>query len=201
MFRKAAILLALAVTILGAQARELTSTKTKTKPAAQKLTAALCAQLGDDFRMKDYDLGFGACNAVKFSFPGINSIYTNSSMLTGKEQKLENLRACSTLYKRRQDFCRNEPLDERAKQKCRSAIVAELSACKNEVEAVFFGCKAAELGIASICYDFGSRESNTRLLQSSTTCTETCVNGCITEYYEDYDYDAEQYCYYYTCLC
>ena len=165
-----------------------------------KLTAALCAQLGDDFRMKDYDLGFGACNAVKFSFPGINSIYTNNSMLTGKGQKLENLQACSTLYKRRQIFFRNEPLDERAKQKFHSAIVAELSACKNEVEAVFFGCKAAELGIASICYDFGSRESNNRLLQSSI-CTETCVDDCVEQYYEDYDYNAEQLCYYDTCAC
>lgn len=37
--------------------------------------------------------------------------------------------------------------------------------------------------------------------QTDLLCTETCVNDCIETYYEDYDYDAEQYCYYYVCNC
>jgi len=34
-----------------------------------------------------------------------------------------------------------------------------------------------------------------------TPCTETCVNDCAEKYYEDYDYNAEQVCYFVTCLC
>lgn len=32
-------------------------------------------------------------------------------------------------------------------------------------------------------------------------CTSCCVNACVAQYYEPYDYNAEQLCYYDTCLC
>lgn len=34
-----------------------------------------------------------------------------------------------------------------------------------------------------------------------TPCTPTCVENCVNQYYEDYDYNAEQICYYNTCKC
>lgn len=36
---------------------------------------------------------------------------------------------------------------------------------------------------------------------SAQACTDACVQDCLDTYYEDYDYEAEQYCYYYACLC
>lgn len=35
----------------------------------------------------------------------------------------------------------------------------------------------------------------------AASCTSCCVQACLDIYYETYDYAAEEYCYYYTCLC
>jgi hypothetical protein len=170
--------------------------------AAPKLDPDACTS--PDFDLRRYDLAEEACVAN----------FTTSPLTKLDLQSIrDNRKACRATRTGGLATCRARHTDRRALRSCRRAVNSINRACLIQANyrpflelgpKVFraYTCGAALHGLLEICYHYrrkllgGGSPSST-----PGSCTETCVEECMEVYYEDYDYNAEQVCYYDYCAC
>lgn len=189
------------------------------------ITAAACAS--KDFKLRDYNLGIEEC-ASSFSSAAPVPV-SRSELLKNRAECRDERRValvtCSSRHAPRSrsgSFCRRAVKSE-LRACLYQARFAEFVA-PGPQQFRRDTCAAARSGLAEICFDYrtrrglGSTGGNGGLgkpqplatkeaapmaspTPTPSSCTETCVENCVDQYYEDYDYNAEQLCYYDKCDC
>ena len=188
------------------------------------LACASCASR--DFQLRDYDLEFQACAA---GFSASTPTPVDAEVLARKRRNcrigtVRGFKECSSRHVRGRglDFCK------RAVKSNRRACYYQASFLNFSGPGPETyrrdTCAAARSGITEICFHYGenygsvapagSPETSAAQLPSEqivapmttptplpASCTSTCVTDCVDQYYEDYDYNAEQLCYYNKCGC
>lgn len=189
---------------------------------AQQLTAAAC--VSSDFKLREYDLAFGEC-ASNFSAVTPAPVDTDTENQNRRKCRVARVKAIKTCTSRHRagralDFCVRAVRSER--RACMyQARFADFAGPGPEVYRRDT-CSAARSGVTEICFDYRERSALTPapaeasapqaqaaqevvVMKNPTPtplgCTSTCAQDCVSQYYEDYDYNAEQLCYYDTCGC
>lgn len=194
---------------------------------AQDLTAAACAS--GDFKLRDYNLAFDECvGSFETETPvPLPPDEIAQNRIECRVARTKGLKTCASRHTagRALDFC-NRAVKSDRRACLYQARFAQFTATGPQVYRRDT-CAAARSGLTEICFDYAERlgavpaEVSPSPMPDGTSqeepeqvivpmhnptptpagCTQTCVEDCYTQYYEDYDYNAEQLCYYDTCGC
>ena len=191
--------------------------------SAEPLNAQAC--VSQDFKLRDYDLEFQAC-AAGFSAETPVPLEAETIVRKRRDCRSRSTRGTATCTSRHLSgrplaFC-NRAVKSNRRACYYQARFLKFSGPGPEAYRRD-RCAAARSGITEICFDYRERyasvtsqsESQASAAQPSAepvvvpmstptpnpACTSTCVEDCVDQYYEDYDYNAEQLCYYNKCGC
>ena len=187
---------------------------TTAQTAHPRLTAEACRSSGFNPRLYDY--------AIETCTLDFTAMVPES--LEDRGQVLQNRKACMAKRIDGLRQCRDRHKGGKAHAACNRKVNAAHRACLYEAREI---CNDYHenygLGDIDILDDAGGTPMALASLESPTSaapttapatptptpcpsdpaasCTSCCVQACLDIYYETYDYAAEEYCYYYTCLC
>lgn len=196
------------------------------EPSLPRLTAEACTRA--DFNPNDYDLAYEDC-AADFTTPDPAPLDRDEILANRKACMAERAEGLGTCRARHRDgralhSC-NRAVNSNHRACLFQARVAQITPPGPEKFRAST-CSAARNGLLEICFHYranhgpgvmkvaaGTAPTATPVpptptptppagpTPTATPCTETCVEDCVDQYYEDYDYNAEQLCYYDHCLC